>query len=199
MKYYHVSMGIDETYKIFTPRIPNNGSGSEDRTIERICFSPTIPQCLSAIPNVIYDFERQWEENNEIYITVYTLDTNECDVYFMDNQEVQQYVPDAFLTGEVWCLEPITLEGQVIQIENYEHDFVYICSEDVRPQFTQEVIQYIDEGKLPYEALDLLNQTTVHDFVNNRLYVDLQDHCLVASDFKTAQDSGILYTFSINE
>lgn len=197
MLYYHVSIGRDEEVKKFTPRIPNNGCGWEDRTIPRICFAPTIELCLSAIQNAEDKMTWCWENNDCIELTVYVLDTDNvvCDI--LENEEVQTYVPDAFLTGEVWCLDEVVLEATCYVVETYETDYIYIAGESYRKNLETELHEMIQDGMVSQDTLEVLKTTTVHDFINYRIYDEFYGSGLVSSDFKVANQSGTLDIFSI--
>lgn len=98
LKLYHVS----ENKKItkLTPRVPKNErteTGLENDTTKRICFAPSIEQCLQAI-NV--------EKGKEYCVYVPKKNLMYYNIYKCSDQEV----PDASLTDEYWCLNPIDVE-----------------------------------------------------------------------------------------
>jgi len=97
---YHLSQ--NELHKeILKPRIPDNNftrKGYENNTIPRICFSNSIQNCLMALSIGLY--------NKTFY--VYEPSNN---IKIIDNKEIveKQYVPDAFVTKEIWGIEETEL------------------------------------------------------------------------------------------
>lgn len=88
-----VSMNDD----LLTPSIPDNyftKSGYEDNKTPRVCFAPSIDQCLMALSQNI--------EGLEFYVHVPEDEQNV--VYPTEKQ-----VPDCKITGEVWVTNPVTL------------------------------------------------------------------------------------------
>ena len=51
--WYHVTPADHGPEVVFEPRIPSSAfHGMEDQTIPRVCFAPTIEQCLMAIAGI---------------------------------------------------------------------------------------------------------------------------------------------------
>ena len=95
-KYYHLSLKDD--IKILNPKIPKNymtDNNYEENKTPRVCFSPSINQCLMAMAANI--------KNKEFY--VYTPE----DTDNLINPTISQ-VPDSKITGEVWSLKPIKVK-----------------------------------------------------------------------------------------
>lgn len=95
----HVSFDlVDE----FIPRVPPQRLKKEDDTIPRICVAPNILSALQSIPqcgNVICVMYRL---RMPIIIHAYYLRSS----HVIGNKEVQRYVEDAKVTGEMWLSEP---------------------------------------------------------------------------------------------
>lgn len=93
-----IHCSFDEVYD-FEPRVPESRSLLEDAETKRICVSPTIRQCLDAIPRAgqIMRFMREVEMPVVVHAYYLEADQIQCDT--------RDYVPDADLTGEMWILE----------------------------------------------------------------------------------------------
>ena len=89
---YHLSCNPNLT--ILTPKIPETAVAfNEDVSIPRVCFSPTIKGCLSALQSI----------GAEYY------------VYTPVNQKLKGYsckthVIDAVITGERWIKKPVQVK-----------------------------------------------------------------------------------------
>lgn len=89
---YHLSR--DPNLTILTPKIPETAVAfNEDVSIPRVCFSPTIKGCLSALQDI----------GTEYY------------VYTPVNQKLKGYsckthVIDAIITGERWIKKPVQVK-----------------------------------------------------------------------------------------
>lgn len=97
-KLYHISEKELNTYTL-EPRIPNNvytQCGFEDKTIKRICFSPTIDGCLIAVSNDEVKLFNVYEPEsyNDLKIKIPT----------------KKEVIDCEHTNEVWVLNKIKLK-----------------------------------------------------------------------------------------
>lgn len=97
---YHVSPQYKVNGMVLTPRVPSNyytENGYEDDTIKRISFSESINGALAALHNV---------SDGDI-VHVYTTDNTSRVV---PNKDIQQYVPDAKYTQEVWITHPVRVK-----------------------------------------------------------------------------------------
>lgn len=84
--------------KVLTPRIPVNfftKNGYEDSKTARVCFTPTIDQCLMAISQNL--------EGVELYVHV------PMEKHKVYKPSVKQ-VPDSKVTGELWVKEPVKIK-----------------------------------------------------------------------------------------
>lgn len=89
--YYHISLNSVLGNKVeFYPRIPYEACLSE-MDVPRVCFSPSVSQCLMAISHKIFD----------------------SDTFYIYKSEVEVYEPigvtDSEITKEVWSLSPVWL------------------------------------------------------------------------------------------
>lgn len=117
MKYYHVSFDLQLT-KLFEPRVPKVETLPEDKNIPRICFSPTIEQCLQALS---YD-KRRFICNDSKFV-LFTIDTdNLSESEWYSNEIITQskWVFDAVETGEIWLLKPKQLKGELCVLDSFE-------------------------------------------------------------------------------
>lgn len=93
---FHVSK--EKNIKVMKPSIPNNfltKNGYEEDKTPRVCFTPTIDQCLMALSQNLKD--------SEFY--VYTPD-GEYDIHKATKKEV----PDSVVTDELWITEPVKVK-----------------------------------------------------------------------------------------
>lgn len=104
MTLYHVSTRLEPPMpKDFVPKVPESAMSIEDRTTPRICFAPTVKQCLEAIG---------LNTEEQEYITVYQLDTGKVDPsHVLDPLQVYEKhnVIDALDTCEHWVTCPLRL------------------------------------------------------------------------------------------
>lgn len=106
--------------KIIYPRVPNNTltkNRLEDGYIPRICFCPTIEQCLMAIGKNI--------EGRKF--NVYTVLNKNCKIISNDNIIKNAYVPDAEYTKEIWVIEPVKFikVGRIIVRKALDNPYKY--------------------------------------------------------------------------
>lgn len=92
MKVFRIDR-VDKDEMLLTPHVPTNISEDEDNTTKRICCSASINGCLSSVDNFNY--------HDKLY--VYECDVNFSKIY----QPTEEKVYDAYLTGELWIIEPI--------------------------------------------------------------------------------------------
>lgn len=95
---YHISENPNLT--VMTPRVPQNrlvSKGYENGTIGRVCFAPTIADCISAAPRgkageVLYVYLAQGVNPEYVY------------------KPTINDVPDSKYTHEVWYLKPVNVK-----------------------------------------------------------------------------------------
>lgn len=192
MIYYHVSIGCDDTIKTFTPRIPESVGGSEDISIPRICFAPTIEQCLCAIKD-----SEELLADCDYEITVYSIDTNTLKQNFIDNNQVQQYVYDAFYTGEVWITEPLTLHGTHYSITYLDTSPVVFIDENKRGNLSFDLIQLVEQGRIDAEIISRFSEVSVYTFVNKVIDEEFSHLGITPMDLPTVKHIGYSYTYTI--
>jgi hypothetical protein len=97
MRFFHVREE-NEVAVTFAPRIPNNTltkTGNENATIPRVCFAPSVDQCLMAMCNgygVYHVYEP--EDYGKLHVVMNT----------------KKFVPDASITDEIWSLTETKLK-----------------------------------------------------------------------------------------
>jgi hypothetical protein len=95
---YHISENPNLT--VMTPRVPQNrlvSKGYENGTIGRVCFAPTIADCISAAPRgkageVLYVYLAQGVNPEYVY------------------KPTINDVPDSKYTHEIWYLKPVNVK-----------------------------------------------------------------------------------------
>lgn len=112
---------------LFIPRVPESrivqGDYFEDDTIERICFSVSIENCINAMPDggyavlglnemkkkgftpILYSYNLFWNGENEV----------------LTPKEVKKYVYDAEATNEYWLTTQKTINPIILEILNFEY------------------------------------------------------------------------------
>ena len=98
LKLYFVSE--KKNFTRLSPRIPKNERVElqiENDNIPRVCFAPSIEQCLQAI---------DVEKGKEYYVYVPKGNLFKYDIFKCTPKEV----PDSNLTDEYWCLDPIEIQ-----------------------------------------------------------------------------------------
>lgn len=93
-----IHCSFDEVYN-FEPRVPKSRSLLEDAETKRICVSPTIRQCLDAIPRAGQIMRFMRGVGMSVVVHAYYLEADRVEY------DTRDYVPDADLTGEMWVLE----------------------------------------------------------------------------------------------
>lgn len=97
MKLYHISR--DPNLKTMTPRVPRNyytKVGWENGSVGRVCFAPSISNCLSAIPVT----------TGELLYVYVAVSPNPAKIYKPSKKEVI----DAEYTNEIWYLGTINVK-----------------------------------------------------------------------------------------
>lgn len=111
--FYHVSTDIFHD-GVFTPRIPYyRHKDHEDASIERVCVSDSIENCLTAIPGGGSNLDILNIEQRG-YFLVFRIDTEKLGITDKDiitNQELfeKDLVRDAEATNEVWITTPFVV------------------------------------------------------------------------------------------
>ena len=82
------------------PRVPNNyftDNDYEDNTTPRVCFAPTIEQCLAGLSRNV---------EGKTYYVYSPISLNGLHIY----QPNRKAVPDVDITGELWVTDPVEVE-----------------------------------------------------------------------------------------
>ncbi len=116
--WFHLSSKSLGKNPTLLPRVPESASDIEDRTIPRICFAPSIEECLRAIAGS--DVWSLVLKRREIF-HVYGVHGKTKTIVPTDDQ-----LPDRYRTNEVWRLSETTLKflgkveiknGQILTFE----------------------------------------------------------------------------------
>ena len=88
-----------------TPSVPEFTSEYEDSSTERICVCPYILGCIRAleIPESII-VDKDGLDNKILHL--YSASVNEQDLQLGFHQPSESEVPDVWITGEMWLLQP---------------------------------------------------------------------------------------------
>lgn len=126
---WHVSFDIDRPpIRTYTPLIPKYTMPGEDITIPRICFAPSIEDCLNAM--AADRVERGLEDGRFL---AFPFRVAKDDPFLKTPDNIDDMVPDAYWTKEHWYLKPVTLSGCLMQIDDFnDYGFVDAC-ESHRP------------------------------------------------------------------
>ena len=87
--------------KILEPRVPDNfftKNGYEESETGRVCFAPSIDQCLMGLSQNL--------TNKEFFVHIPII-TKDTKIYTPTLSEV----PDAKITGEIWITTPIKIKN----------------------------------------------------------------------------------------
>lgn len=95
----HVSFDLVES---FFPRVPPQRLKTEDATIPRICVAPNVLFALRSIPQCGNVMQVMKQLGLPIIVHTYYLKSENV----IDNETVQKYVDDAYVTGEMWLTDP---------------------------------------------------------------------------------------------
>ena len=116
--------------EILYPRIPINFltlNGYEDSETKRVCFTPTIDQCLTALSCNCSD---------KIYYVYEPLDKDLFEKYLKTPQNSNivrrptlEEVPDCDITEEIWVLQPVrlVLKGKIKCIKDKDLEGMSYC------------------------------------------------------------------------
>lgn len=135
-------------HKVLVPRIPDNfmtKNGYEDNKTKRVCFAPTIDQCLMGLSMNL--------TNKQFF--VHTIDPSisrkelEKIIYYPTKKQV----PDVKITGEIWILKPIQIIciGKIKVIKDAgEPGIPYTYG-----NYTAELYEWIWEWKERYNSKEV--------------------------------------------
>lgn len=138
MNLFHVTFNLNHN-GIFIPRIPGNADFyTEEAETPRICFAPSLEGCLSSMPLGGYNLKESLEETNGA-IKVFTLNTESypihpSNIFTPEDLTKLRYVADAWVTGEHWVCQPVTLSEQsVTYLKILSFDMACIGKTGIKP------------------------------------------------------------------
>ena len=113
---WHVLFDIERPLiRTYVPLVPKNPMPGEDITIPRICFAPSIEDCLNAM--VADRVERGLEDGR---FMAFPFRVAKDDPFLKTPDDIGDMVPDAYWTREHWYLKPVTLAGYLMQVDDFE-------------------------------------------------------------------------------
>lgn len=135
----HISFDIVDE---FTPRVPRQRCPGEDETVPRICVAEDILNAVNAVPQAGLVMENMKNLGLPVIIHAYYL-TGEG----MGKEEVQNYVPDAKLTGEFWLTE------KPREVRRVDYEIVDFTTETVKDPFGHDLtaVVIISFNKCEYQ------------------------------------------------
>lgn len=116
MELFHISIDIKEKIKLFTPRIPKRIYYGENDTIERICFSDSVHNCMKAI------YAPLFMTGTKIMVYRKSFDPNDKNLINPEEIYNKGYVKDAKVNHEYWYLKPITMIGELYEITSIDYE-----------------------------------------------------------------------------
>lgn len=104
-KMYFISQ-VELDGETMKPRIPKNfftENGYEDDYTDRVCFAPSVEQCLTALSQNVSGKK----------FNVYEPDPSQKHTVYKPNEGA---VPDSKVTGELWITEPVKVKkvGEIV-------------------------------------------------------------------------------------
>ena len=113
---WHVSFDIERPpIRTYIPLVPKNPMPGEDITIPRICFAPSIEDCLNAM--VADRVERGLEDGRFL---AFSFRVAKDDPFLKTPEDIGDMVPDAYWTQEHWYLKPVTVAGYLMQVDDFD-------------------------------------------------------------------------------
>lgn len=143
----HISFDIVDE---FTPRVPLQRCPGEDETIPRICVAEEILNAVNAVPQAGLVMENMKNLGLPVIIHAYYL-TGEG----MGQEEVQNYVPDAKLTGELWLTE------KPQEVRRVDYEIVDFATKTIKDPFGHDLTAVV---------INSFNECEYQDNVENFLH-----------------------------
>lgn len=134
--FYHVSTSLLNQGE-FVPRIPENRiTENENDSMERVCVSTTISNCLSALPGSGNLYDTHFKGRG--YYKLFRIDTEKLgigDEHIVFSQTIYEngWVPDAFVTQEYWITVPFTVpeeDSTIIKLDDWCQERAYVVPSD---------------------------------------------------------------------
>jgi hypothetical protein len=131
MRFFHVSSEeLDQV--TFFPRVPKNtltNSGNEEGTIARVCFAPTVDQCLMAMCNE-YGVYNIYEPVDYGVLTVVN--------------NTKKFVPDYIYTNEIWTVTETKFKklGSIYVYGYPDWEGEFLLKNKVNGRYTGKVVSW---------------------------------------------------------
>lgn len=134
---WHTSFDIEPPFtRTFVPRIPQNTLPGENANIPRICFAPSIEDCLNAMG------ERFIEDGKPgTPFLAFPFFVQRTDPALRTAQKIARWVPDAEWTNEHWYLRPLTLKGRLMRVNDFSDYTFYDAGEQHRSLIYKMLIE----------------------------------------------------------
>lgn len=116
MKLYHVSVFLQDKKVLFKPRVPKSAAEGENATIERICFSTSIENCIKAIG------PSKFKSGTKFMVFEADIDADSESLIPPQALFDRNYVKDALENEEYWYGDSIELNGKYYIIENIDYE-----------------------------------------------------------------------------
>ena len=116
MKLYHLSVFLQGKKVLFTPRVPKSAAEGENATIERICFSTSIENCIKAIG------PSKFKSGTKFMVFEADIDANSESLISPQVLFDRNYVKDALENEEYWYMDSIELSGKYYIIQNIDYE-----------------------------------------------------------------------------
>lgn len=127
MKLFHLSLSLIDEFK---PRVPIHTRDDENKSINRICLSSNIENCLSAVgwggsvvreEDILYGVLTNYKESKPI--AIYQFDIDEQYLLSPEQLVKNNYVKDALINDEYWYIGDKKLIPKTIKFISI-YDFV---------------------------------------------------------------------------
>lgn len=117
MKLYHISVFLQGSKKVlFKPRVSKSAAEGENATIERICFSTSIENCIKAIG------PSKFKSGTKFMVFEADIDADSKSLIPPQVLFDCNYVKDALENEEYWYIDSIELDGKFYIIENIDYE-----------------------------------------------------------------------------
>ena len=105
------------------PKIPHSRSEGEESTIPRVCFAPTIKQCLMGIDGIDETGLLKRLKNKKYQLWMHNYTVYQCNTPELLIPAGSARVPDFHRTCEHWSLVPIMVERIGVVADFFELEF----------------------------------------------------------------------------
>lgn len=173
MKLFHISLDTENLEKKFIPCIPECTGYGEDKEIPRICFAPSIEQCIQATHPEDYSVGQRF--------AVFELTVDDNDPYLVYPKELydKELVPDALENEEYWLTRPVNLTADILEIKKISSEIIFawtcISLEDVA-----SIIKSISKNFI-YEEIIKTSQSSEECYARTMNYADnINDYQMLA-------------------